>query len=75
MRELYPQLPDYKVLKLALTAKDVNIAKDLYQGLVPQLEHMVKYEERKEAIAPFVEYISSGNYNISANIEDNWSEL
>ena len=75
MRELYPQLPDYKVLKLALTTKDVNIAKDLYQGLVPQLEHMVKYEERKEAIAPFVEYISSGSHNISANIEDNWSEL
>jgi hypothetical protein len=75
MRELYPQLPDYKVLKLALTAKDVSIAKDLYQGLVPQLEHLVSYEKRKGAIAPFVEYISSGDYNISANIEDNWSKL
>lgn len=75
MRELYPQLPDYKILKLALTAKDVSIAKNLYQELIPQLEHMIKYEERKESIVPFVEYISSGDHNISANIEDNWSEL
>jgi len=75
MRELYPQLPDYKILKQALTSKDVNLAKELFKDLASKLEFMIRYEDRKEALAPFIDYLISGNYNISANIEDNWSKL
>lgn len=74
MQKLYPELPAYKVLKSALTAKDVNLAKSLFKNIVPQLESMLKYNDHKEALVPFVNYISSENYNISANIEDNWSK-
>lgn len=73
MQKLYTQLPAYKTLKLALTANDVSLAKDLFKEIVPQLEQMLNYGYHKEALVPFVDYISSGDYNISPNIEDNWS--
>jgi hypothetical protein len=74
MQKLYPELPAYKILKNALTAKDVNLAKDLFKDIAPQLKCMLNYEAHKEALVPFIDYISSGDYNISANIEDNWSK-
>lgn len=72
MKGIYPQLPDYKLLKSALTSKDVDLAKELSYGIQPQLEGMLTYNKHKPSVVPFFDHILGGKQT-SANIEENWS--